>query len=74
MTPLYFFSSNLVILWTERPYQSEPLNGWVKIHQIPHAVFETKSKFFLSLFSGMRDNSSVPFRLKLNIIWTKGAH
>ena len=29
---------------------------------------------FVSLFSVMRDNSSILFSLKLYIIWTKGAH
>ena len=36
----------------------------VKIRQIPHVIFQTKSQFSLkfgSLFSAMRDNSDVPF-------------
>ena len=53
------------------------LNGWVKIYQIPYVMFETTSQVFfkfVSLFSVMRDNSSVLFQLKLYMIWTKGAH
>ena len=38
--------------------------SWVKIHQFPHVIFELQS-----LFSVMRDNPSVPFQLKLYIIW-----
>ena len=34
----------------------------------------TFSLKFESLFSVMRDNSSVLFWLKLHMIWTKGAH
>ena len=41
------------------------LSGWVKIHRIPHVIFETASQFvffnFVSLFIVMRDNSSVLF-------------
>ena len=75
-----FFLSEAFILWTKRARQSEIfklLSGWVKIHQIPYVIFKTTSQFFLnfaSLFSVMRDNSSVLFYLKLYMIWTKGAH
>ena len=40
------------ILWTKIAHRSEILGllcGWVKIHQIPHAIFETTSQFFFKL-------------------------
>ena len=46
----------------------------IKIHQSPHVIFGTKSKFFLnlaSLFSAMGHNSSVHFHLNLCMPWTK---
>ena len=50
------------------------LRGWVKIHQIPHVIFETTSQFFFKLCTNLQchDNSSVLFQLKLYMIWTKG--
>ena len=79
ITPLYFFLSQTFILWTKRTHRSKIsrlLSVWVKTHQISDVIFETTSQFFLnfaSLFSVMRDNSSVLFQLKLCMIWTKGA-
>ena len=74
-----FFLSQTFILWTKRTHRSKIsrlLSVWVKTHQISDVIFETTSQFFLnfaSLFSVMRDNSSVLFQLKLCMIWTKGA-
>ena len=48
ITPLYFFSSNLII-WTKTAHQSEVfefLSNWVKIHPISQVIFETTSQFF----------------------------
>ena len=39
-------------LWTKIDHQSEILgllSGLVKIHKIPHIIFETTSQFFLKL-------------------------
>ena len=64
---LYFSSSNLIYFIDRKSqlnWNLRLLGGWVKIHQILHVIFETKSQFFLnfvSLFSVMRDNSSVLF-------------
>ena len=53
ITPLYFFSSNLIYTTcTKRAHRSEILkflSGWVEIHQIPHVIFETTSQFFFKL-------------------------
>ena len=53
ITPLYFFSSNLIHFgWTKRPHQKEMstlLSGWVQIHQIFHVMFETTSQFFFKI-------------------------
>ena len=49
----------------------------IEIHQIPHVIFETRFSFssnIASLFSVMRYLTSVLFRLKLYMFWTKGAH
>ena len=66
------------ILWTKRTHRKEIfrlLSDWVKIHQIPHLKPQVSfSLTFASLFSVMRDNSSVLFQLKLYLIWTKGTH
>ena len=44
-----FFYLKPHIVWTKISYGSEIfalLSGWVKIHQIPHVIFRTKSQFF----------------------------
>ena len=51
ITPLYFFSSNLIYFeqighWSEI---FRLLSGWVKIHQIPYVIFETTSFFLKTL-------------------------
>ena len=40
------------MLWAKIAHQTEIsrlLSGWVKIHQIPHVIFETTSQFFFKL-------------------------
>ena len=40
------------ILWTKRAHQKRIfrlLSGWVKIHQIPHVIFEITSQFFYNI-------------------------
>ena len=52
MPPLFFLSQTF-IFWTKRAHRIEIfrlLSGWVKIHQIPHVIFETTSQFFFKLF------------------------
>ena len=42
-----------VSFWTKRAHRTEVFRlwvGWVKIHQIPYAMFETTSQFFFKLF------------------------
>ena len=65
--PHVYFTQTSYILETKIDHHSETLgflSGWVKIHKIPHIIFETASQFFFnfaSLFSVKRDNSSVFF-------------
>ena len=50
--------------------------GW-KFTKVLMAYLKLQISFslnFASLFSVMRDNSSLLFKLKLYMIWTKGAH
>ena len=55
------------IFWTKIAHRSgifRLLSGWVKIHEIPHVIFETASLFslnFASLFNVTGDESSVFF-------------
>ena len=46
----------------------------IKINQIPHVIFGTKSQFFFKLhivlFSVMRHNASVLFHLNIYMLWT----
>ena len=47
-----FLSLKPCILWTKRAYQKEIfrlLSGWVKIHQIPHVIFETTRSWFIQV-------------------------
>ena len=49
----------------------------VKVHRIPHVIFQTNSQFsskFGSFFSVIRDNFSVLFQLKLYMLLTKVTH
>ena len=73
---VFFFLLKPYILSTKRVHRSEIfrlLSGWAKIDQIPSAKFLMKvevnfSLNFASLFSVMRDNSSVLFYSKF-FIW-----
>ena len=51
ITPLYFFTSNLICFGQKEPVEVKfsDLSGRVKIHEISHAIFETKSQFFFKL-------------------------
>ena len=49
----------------------------IKIHQISHVIFGTKSQYFFklcTLFSVMRHNSSVLFHLNRYMLWTTEVH
>ena len=80
ITSLYFFGSNIMYFrqrWHIKVLIFRLSTACIKINQIPHAIFGTKSLFFslfASLFSVMRHNSSMLFRLKLYTVWTKGVH
>ena len=45
-----FYINETLYTWKKRaPHRSgivKVLSGWVKIHQIPHVIFEAKSQFF----------------------------
>ena len=78
ITPLYFFWLKHIFS-TKAAHQSANFRhatARIKIHQIPHVIFGTKSlsSSFASLFSVMRHNSSVFFHLKLYMLYAKGAH
>ena len=48
----------------------------VKVHQIPHVIFRTKSQFFFKLCITLQCHktySSVFFHLNLYMLWTKGS-
>ena len=79
-TPLYFFSSNIAY-FLKKQYVKVHIfrlsTARIKVHQIPHVIFGTKSQFssnFALLFTVMRHNSFVHFHLNLSMIWTKEAH
>ena len=46
ITPLYIFSLNLFLVHRSEIFGL--LSGWVKIHQIPHVIFETISQSFFN--------------------------
>ena len=55
ITLQYVFSSNLIVL-EKIAYRNEIfglLSGWVKIHKIPHVIFETKLVRFLLNFASL---------------------
>ena len=52
------------ILWTKRAYRKEIfrlLNGWVKIHQIPHVIFDMRVSWEITLL----------YFFSWNFIWFK---
>ena len=60
-TPLYFFSSNTKYFLQKQPI-SRLSAAPVKVHQILHIIFQTKSQFFFNVwisFSVMGDHSSI---------------
>ena len=63
ITPLYFFSSNLIYFGKFTKSFMSYLKSQVSF-----------SLNFASLFNVMRDNSSILFQLKLYMIFTKAAH
>ena len=77
---LYFLSSNIIYFWQTQPFKVNIFRlstTRVKIHHIPHVIFQTKSQFFSkfgSLFNVIRDNSSALFQMKLYMLLTKVAH
>ena len=77
MTPLYFFGSNLIYFQQKQPIKVHIFRlstACVKIDRIPNVIFQTKGQFFSkfrSVFSVMRDYSSVLFQLKLYMLLTK---
>ena len=76
-TPLYFFQLKHYILSAKVVQVFRLSAAWVKVHQILMSFFKPKDSFsskFGSLFSVMRDNSSVLFQLKLYMLLTKVAH
>ena len=80
ITPLYFHSSNLAYFGQKEPIKNEFSDFWVvgwKFTKFLVSCLKPQVSFSLNvalLFHVMRDSSSVLFKLKLHIIWTKGAH
>ena len=77
---LYFFSWNFICYWEKQHIKVQTFRlatAHIKIHQIPHVIFGTKSQFFFkrwTLFSVIRHNTSVHFHLNLYLFWTKETH
>ena len=75
-----FFSSNHIYFGQKEPISIKFLDFWMvgwKFNKFFKSYLKPQVSFslnFASLFSIMRDNSSVLFSLKLYIIWTNGAH
>ena len=75
-----FFSSNITYFLKKQLIKMQVFQlstARINIHQIPHAIFQQKVGFSLksgSLYSFMRDNSSVLFQLKLYMLLTKVAY
>ena len=80
ITPLYFFSSNLIYFGQKQPTEVKFLDFWVvgwKFTKFLVSYLKPRVSFslnFASLFNVMGDKSSVLFWLKLYMIFTKGAH
>ena len=80
ITPLYYFSSNLIYFRQKDPmdvkFSSFWVNGWeftkfLMSYLKPPVSFPLE---FALLFSVIRDTFSVLFQLKLYMVWTKGDH
>ena len=70
----YLFSSNITFFLQKRKF-SDFSPAQVKVHQIPHAIFQKNAVFLLgSFFSVIRDNFSALFRLKLYMLLAKAPH
>ena len=74
-TRLYNFSSHVTYFWQKYPIKLQIFGlftAQVKIHQISHVIFQTKSEFFFKkfkwLFSVMRDNSCTFFFLLVLLV------
>ena len=80
ITPLYFFSSNLILLWTKISIEVKSsdflVDGW-KFTKFLMSCFKPQVSFslnFASLFNVMGDKSSALCSLKIYMFFTKGAH
>ena len=77
--PLYLFTSNITYFLQKQSIKVDIFRlatAFIKIHQIPHAIFGTKSQFFFKLCITLQcheTNSSVLFHLNLYMLWTKGS-
>ena len=80
ITPLYFCSSNLVYFGQKEPIENKRSGFWVagwKFSKVLMSHLKPQDSFSLNfalLFSVIRNNSSVLFKLKFCMIWTKGTH
>ena len=76
-TPSVIFKLKLYMLFRNVAHQRVTFRlatGHIKIHQIPHAIFGTKSQFLLklwTLFSVVKQNSFVFYHLNLYMLWAK---
>ena len=78
-SPSTFFQLKNYILLPKQPIKVTIFRlatARIKIHQIPHVIFGTKSQFFFKLCITLQcheTNSSVLFHLNLYMLWTKGS-
>ena len=77
ITPLYYFSTNLIYFGQKRGHRSEIfrlLTCCLKIHQIPHVIFETTNQFFfleILHHSSLLWETNLLYFFSLNFIWVR---
>ena len=75
-----FLQLKTCILWTKRAHLEEIfrlLGGWLKIHLIPHVIFETTRQLFFKLSITLWCNERLlfcTFLADIYLIQTKGTH
>ena len=80
ITPLYFFSSNLIYFRHKLTIEMKLLDFWVvasKFTKFLMSFLEARISFsskFASLFSVMKHNPFLTFHLNIYMVWTKGSN
>ena len=78
--PLYFFSSKITNFLQKQSIKVRTFRfatARIKIRQIHHVIFGTKSQFFFKLCITLQcheTNSSVLFHINLYMLWSKRSH